>query len=282
MSHAIEHLARICNLADWKCVNMAMLTTAIDCSQDKSRKYFTMAALLSSAEEWAIFDQEWRERLAKDGLPYFHMNPFAHATTHPQKPFDKTWIGQEGRRKALMKDLLGIIHSHAWHKFCCILPMNVLDVMSLDSRRYYYPSLIAFAGGLLWTDIERWRLRERFQNQARMVFEQGDEGTGTVIDAFIKATGRTPSFEHKKDIPEKGIVGFTPLQAADILAYEVQKITQLHEKPRPEHFRTPYMELEKIPGDIRLLTEEGAMVQDHVLKVLEYFKGNPLGGGKPQ
>jgi hypothetical protein len=99
---------------------VAMLTAAFDCSKDKDRKYFIMAGFVSSADEWVSFDVEWRNRLTDDGLAYFHMQRLAHADTHPQKPFDKTWIGQKKRRQTLLSDLLDIIKSHAWRKFACI------------------------------------------------------------------------------------------------------------------------------------------------------------------
>ena len=261
---------------------MAMLTAAIDCSKDKDRKYFVMAAFVSSAEEWSEFDSEWRARLAVDSLPYFHMNPFAHASTHPQKPFDKTWIGQDKRRKALLSDLLDIIHSHAWRKFMCMLPMNVMDAFSLDARRHYVPSLIAFAGQLLWTEIERWRREEKWANQVEMVFEQGDEDVGTLINVIRAATGVIPSFRHKKDNPEKGIVAFTPLQAADILAYEVQKLVAKDGRPPGESFRFPYQQLEKIPGGMNLMSDRGAQIHASAFSVMQYFRENPLGGNLPQ
>jgi len=261
---------------------MAMLTAAIDCSKDKDRKYFVMAAFVSSAEEWSAFDSEWRARLAVDSLPYFHMNPFAHATTHPQPPFDKSWIGQEKRRKVLLSDLLDIIHSRAWRKFICMLPINVLDTFSLDSRRYYIPSLIALAGQLLWTEIEKWRREEKWVNQVEMVFEQGDEDVGTLINVMRAATGVIPSFRHKKDNPEKGIVAFTPLQASDILAYEVQKLAGMEGRPRDTPFRFPYYQLEKIPGGLNLMSERSARIHESALAVMEYFRNNPLGSNLPQ
>jgi hypothetical protein len=258
---------------------MAMLTAAIDCSSDKDRKYFVMAGFVSSAEEWVAFDSEWRARLAKDSLPYFHMNRFAHACTHPQPPFDKTWIGQDKRRESLLSDLLDIIHLHAWRKFVCMLPMNVLDAFSFDSRLYYIPSLIALAGQLMWTEIETWRRRDKWANQVELVFEQGDEDVGTLINAMKAASGVIPAFRHKKDNPEKGIVAFTPLHAADILAYEVQKLVGKEGRPVDEPFRFPYYQLEKILGGINLLSERAAAIQEKTLSVLEYFRKNPLNSG---
>jgi hypothetical protein len=210
------------------------------------------------------------------------MNPFAHATTHPQPPFDKSWIGQEKRRKVLLSDLLDIIHSRAWRKFICMLPINVLDTFSLDSRRYYIPSLIALAGQLLWTEIEKWRREEKWVNQVEMVFEQGDEDVGTLINVMRAATGVIPSFRHKKDNPEKGIVAFTPLQASDILAYEVQKLAGMEGRPRDTPFRFPYYQLEKIPGGLNLMSERSARIHESALAVMEYFRNNPLGSNLPQ
>jgi hypothetical protein len=274
---AIKHIAMICNLSDWKSVNMAMLTAAFDCSKDRDRKYFIMAGFVSSADEWVSFDAQWRARLAADGLAYFHMQPFSHANTHPKKPFDKTWIGQEQRRQDLMKDLLDIVKSHAWRKVACILPVNVLDTVTLDARRYFFPSLIATAGSLLWTEIEAWRCREKFRNQAEMIFERGDEHQGTLIDMLTQGTGNAPILRYKKDNPAKGIVGFTPLQAADILAFEIQKIAQLEGGPLPTRFRVPYEQIDKIPGEIRIFTEMGAKIQATTIMINEYFKTHPLG-----
>jgi hypothetical protein len=279
MYSAVEHLARICSLSDWKTVNMVMLTAALDCSKDKDGKFFVMAALVSSAEEWANFDVEWRARLKQDGLPYFHMNPFAHATTHPQKPFDESWIGREARRKALLHDLLDIIQSHVWRKCGCILPVQSFLMFSDIARQSFMPSMIATAARLVWPNIEVWRRREKLQQQARMVFETGDTDKGTLIKAIEDMTGQTPSFESKKDIPEKGILGFTPLQASDILAFEMQKqASDLDSRLSEVRFRFPYFELEKIPGDIMVLKSDGARLMDTAARVAKYFDENPLGG----
>jgi hypothetical protein len=257
---------------------MAMLRAAIDCSQDGGRKFFVMAALVSSAEEWVAFDVEWRQRLAKDSLPYFHMNPFAHANTHPQKPFDDSWIGKESRRQALLQDLLDIIGSHAWKKCGCIIPLESFLMFSDPVRQEFFPTMIATAARLIWPDIEIWRRREKFQQQAEMIFEDGDEGKGSLIEAIKDMTGQSPSFRSKKDTPTKGIVGFTALQASDILAFEMQTQTKELGKPIDEvHFRFPYVQLERIPGDIRVLKSEGTRVMEEGMKVVKYFSDNPLG-----
>jgi hypothetical protein len=277
---AVEHLARIFSLSNWKHVQMVMLTTALDCSQDKARQFFIMGGFASSAERWTEFDAEWRKRLALDGLAYFHMYSFTQCIHRAVGPFDETWIGKEneGRRRNLLADLLGIVQAHAWQKFAAILPVDSFAKFSDESHNNFMPTLIATAGRFIWADVEVWRKRERFQKPSRMVFEDGDTDKGTLIDAIKELSGRTPSFESKKDIPEKGIEAFTPLQGADILTYEAQKLTQkFHRSMEGIALRFPYHQLEQIPGGIRILRAENVPPLDEMLKVFRFFDANPLG-----
>ena len=110
-----------------------------------------------------------------------------------------------------------------------------------------------------------------------MIFEQGDDGKGALIKAMEDITGQTPMFRHKRDDKAKDITAFTPLQASDVLAYEIQKLTTAEGKPIGEvTFRFPYAELEKMPGDIRVLRSQGAGLIDEWMKVQKYFDDNPL------
>jgi hypothetical protein len=239
-----------------------------------------MAGFASSAERWADFDGEWRNRLADDGLPYFHMQPFTQSVHQATGPFDETWIGKEKepRRQKLLMDLMGIIQAHAWQKFACILSVDSFRMFSEESRRDFVPTMIATAGRLIWADVESWRRRERFLNPARIVMEDGDLKKGTLIEAIKHVTGREPFFGSKKDIREKGIVAFTPLQAADILAYEMQKLTQRFEdRLDGMSLRFPYHQLEQIPGGIKVLGSKGTEMLDEIMRVTRYFDTNPLG-----
>jgi hypothetical protein len=279
MYSAIEHLARILSLRDWRSVSIVALTAAIDCSRDKTEQYFVMAGFVSSAERWSEFDSLWRKRLAIDGLEYFHMHRFAHSV----KPFDQGWRDNEPRRRALISDLLTIVQSHAWYKSACIFPLASLLRFSDESRRTLMPTLIAAAGRYIWAEIDVWRKRERFPNPVRVVFEDGDDDKGSLIEAMKHVSGHTPSFEFKKDDAEKGIIAFTPLQAADILAYEGQKLTQRYDSPaRGIALRFPYQELEKIPGDIRVMREDDATAHDEFFRVVRYFNEHPLKPGPMQ
>ena len=200
---------------------MAMLTGAFDVSQDQpNRRFLIMAGFISDAGRWADFDRKWRERLAADDLPYFHMNLFAQS-----KRIFRGWEKQEDKRRKLLCDLLDIIVEHAYHKFATAVLVEAFGRLSLEVRKEFAPTPIAAAGRFIAGLVFRWRDRERYRGVPEFVFEDGDEDRGSLIDVMKELTGKEPIFRPKKDDPEKQIVAFTPLQAADILAYEVKQIT---------------------------------------------------------
>ncbi len=100
------------------------------------------------------------------------------------------------------------------------------------------------------------------------------------MEAMKKHTGVYPIFKPKKDKPEDGIIGFTPLQAADILAYETKRVA--HEVgrklPMDFRFRYPYEQLRSIRGEPTLYNLDGARVAEMWAKVNNHFVNNPLGG----
>src|SRR5665811_1221978 len=60
----IEHVARICDLRNWRRVPMAMLQSAFDVSyEEPKRRFLVMTGFVSEAGEWAEFDRLWRARL---------------------------------------------------------------------------------------------------------------------------------------------------------------------------------------------------------------------------
>lgn len=254
-----------------------MLTAGFDCSQDGDRRYFIMAGFVSSAEEWGEFDREWRARLAADNLPYFHMHAFAQSFDHPKPPFDESWVKNEKRRRGLLGDLLEIIQHRAWRKLGCIIPIESFNVFSDESRENVVQMQIVLAARLLWAELEVWRRASHFKNSVEMVFEDGDLGKGPLVGGLKEISGKSPKFEQKKDDSDKGIVAFTPLQASDILAYEIQKLTRQEGKSLDEiPFRFPYLQLEKLTGDIRMLKQAGAGLMDEFFRVKKYFDENPL------
>jgi hypothetical protein len=255
---------------------MVMLTAAFDVSQDHPHKRFlVMAGFVSSAESWAEFEQEWRSRLAQDGLSWFHMYSFAHSINQ----FDG-WRHQEARRRKLLSDILDITSGHAYQKFGCVIEADAFSMLNPETRDKFAETAIAAAGKFCVGFVLGWKHRERYvQKFPEFVFEDGDLGKGTLMKAVKELTGRDPIFRAKKDDPSKGIEAFTPLQASDILAYEIKKITDTLGQTLPDdfRFRFPYEQLSRIPGEPRILNFESVPIGDMLFKVDQYFEEHPPG-----
>jgi hypothetical protein len=259
---SIQHLARCMALSGWEACSMVMLTTAFDFSYhesgdrmaiDDARKFTVVAGFVSDAREWEEFDRNWRARLSQDRLTYFHMQKFAQSSG----PF-KGWDKQEARRQELMADLLGLISGHAYRKFGVVVPRAGLEALQLNPEMPHHAEAIATSNVIAM--VEEWKHREKYHRATRYVFEQGDRAESTIRETAQRITGLNPAFEYKREYPEKGIVAFTPLQAADIFAYELKKLADRLEDttsvvPGDVHFRVPYEALNKMQQDAMLVTD---------------------------
>lgn len=75
------------------------------------QRYLVVAGFVAPLTSWVDFEKRWRERLAADGLKYFHAVEFAHS----RKEFDG-WRDDEQRRRNLLSDLMEIIKTHVSRK----------------------------------------------------------------------------------------------------------------------------------------------------------------------
>lgn len=278
LESGIEHFAKTCCLSrsDWRTLPIGMLTVAFDASQDLRKKYLTVSGFIASAGDWVDFDVAWRKRLADDGLSCFHMVDFAQSNLA-----FKGWNEQENRRRSLLSDLLDIIQSHAYRKFGCTIIAEAYETgISPESKDFFAPNQLAMAGTLAGAEVLNWADSERITQKPRMVFEDGDYGKGKLMDKVKQLFGVSPDFQLKCDKP--GIDAFTPLQAADILAYETTQILEKYGTQRfGERFRWPFKQLTAIPGEIRVLTAQAAETAEGMMKAYRYFSDNPLGGPVP-
>src|SRR3989442_11917594 len=87
-----------------------------------------------------------------------------------------------------------------------------------------------------------------------MVFEHGDEGRGKLMRMLDADSLPNPEFLLKKD--------FYPLQAADILAYEIFNAAEKCERNQLTRLRWALGELDKMPG-------EPGIYLDHNIKELQ-------------
>lgn len=185
-------------------------------------------------------------RKAEDGRPAV----FPYAAVAQSTQMFKGWRDQERRRQSLLGDLLDLVSAHAFRKFGVVVQSAAASDLS-GTFNHDMPA-IEVAARIVALEVEIWRTSEKFKNRPEHIFEDGDVGKGKVLEAvkFING-GIEPLFRPKKDNPDKGIVGFTPLQAADILAFEVKKAANdaflaNGQIPKGYVFRFPWIQLRQI------------------------------------
>jgi hypothetical protein len=247
----IEHLAKtVYCAANWRDVVLVMLSTAFDASgSEDDRTCTVVAGFISDATEWIKFDGIWRKRLGEDGLLDFRMSQF---TAH-KGPFSDETKWTQPKRDRLIADLIDIIIPHVFRKFGCAVLHPALEQMPADMREANRITAYSLAGRSCVGDVIEWaRENPGFHRPISFVFEDGDKGKGKLMERLETDDCPLPIFEPKVDKIKNGIpvLGFTPLQAADIYAYEIRvRLTKLHVN------RRSFTALDSIPGFSRAFNE---------------------------
>ncbi len=230
-----------------------MFSVGFDASGSENQPVMCVAGFVSDGESWVHFDPEWRERLAKDGLEYFQMHQFAHSTGQ-----FKDWREDEGRRRKLLADLMAIIQTHTHRKFGVAIIADFMSGLEAENKKaFLMEKLFPIAARSAATRVYKWAQMERFSYRPQLVFEDGDFGKGDLMEGLKQDGWGSPDFRLKKDKhSEDGMVelAFTPLQAADMLAYEYRLAAErLHSSGRFDE-RWAYLQFEKMLGQVGFYT----------------------------
>lgn len=231
-------------------VEKARLVGAFDASGKEDQRCLVVAGFISSAADWQSFHTQWTERLKADGLTHFHMVDFAHS----QGEFIG-WKDDETHRRNLLAGLMEIIQSHVYRKFGCVIENSEFDQLSEENQREFGLNAYSLAGRTCVADVSKWKKQEGLSHvPTGYVFEEGDEGAGELSRRMFEDGHSQPHFLPKKDRtgPDGSpINAYTPLQAADMFAYELAKPFKdlLEGKPRVESFRWGFNQFDHIPGE---------------------------------
>jgi hypothetical protein len=257
----LRHLALIVSPwpSDPRKALFVMLSFAVDASGDESTRILSVAGFGSSEQDWREFSRLWTARLEKDGLPYFRAvdaahfrGPFAHWHDKPDR--DKL-------RELLFGDLMSILKSHVYRKFGCSIINSEFKSMSEELRGEFALTAYSVAGRTVEKKVREWINAEwTTHTPVAIVFEDGDKGKGKLIQRLHDDGCFLPTFRPKKDTRfDDGTVvhGYTPLQAADWLAYELSLSVQWMEDDKAHQlsdFRWPMQEFVSIPGPLGTYT----------------------------
>lgn len=240
---AVEHLSR--SLLIWNIDRhlMVMLAGYFDASGGVDQHATVVSGYVSTVERWVGFDMDWRLLLAKEHVPYFHMKEFAHSVG-----VFKDWKGNETRRARFLSQLAEIIRAHAMLSVSTIVLHKAFrDADRLHDLSGYAGTPYSFCARGCAEKIREWTEKSGYgASPIDYIFEDGDEGKGELLRIFGRDGLPLPIFKPKLPRPGHELGVFTPLQAADFVAWEHQKATKQMEQGELKHLRKSLQALRPI------------------------------------
>jgi Protein of unknown function (DUF3800) len=182
---------------------------ADDSNKSKSDEYIHIAAYVGLEAQWQTFCFDWRLRLVRAGLTWFHAGDFFNGA----REF-KSWESKEraGERKILLRDLAGIIDRGSLFNFICIV--HVPTWRKINQEYLLKEELLtpySLASRTIIQMAREWAT-DHGHNKIHYVFDQGFEDWGILCDRLYADFGFRPIPANKREV--------RPVQAADWLAYE--------------------------------------------------------------
>jgi hypothetical protein len=196
-----------------------------------------VACFFNSAKNWDEFDRRWRALLERFQVPYLHMREFAHSVG----PFTK-WKGEEHLRREFLQEALNIIETTGCISFATLVDSDAfVDFERRHGQTRSINGAYVFAARVCLSKISGWCQHGRLRKPVEYIFEDGDANQN-VLRAIMRQDGEPePIFRPKISVdPQRSIV---PLQAADLLAYELLKG---HRDFNTGRLRHPLKELERM------------------------------------
>jgi hypothetical protein len=201
---------------------MAVLKAYFDDSGDQDDPQNLSASLggyVGIVDNWQYFEKEWKKALHDHGVPYLHMKEFAHF----KGPFQKYETDDKGRI-ALLKSLIKVITNSQLEGV--VSGVDLYDLREFNKHNKIEDQVDAYALNLytcMWIISARW---------PKSIVEVILDKTNDIYKKIPKALNYAEADKYyynydyiqinplNKHLTFKEII---PIQAADLLAWEVRK-----------------------------------------------------------
>lgn len=197
----------------------------------------SVAGYLGTASQWYEFDRLWMKRLKSDRLAYFHMSSFMAN----KYIFEKCATWDETRKLELLEDLISIIANNVTYGIG--MAVHRADYNRIVGEEPEAPALLgspyAFCAFRCFESGTDWSIKARSRDAISYVFEQGDQDHEQIRNthAFIcKHEGLKQKYRMGSLTFDPG--DNTPLQAADMLTWELNREMYRQLYPEPEYAYT--------------------------------------------
>jgi hypothetical protein len=233
---------------------LAVLIAYFDESGSKDTPMLTMAGYLSDERRWRIFERDWQKTLKEYCAGYLHMREFAQSRGE-----FKGW--PEWKRKAFLQKLIWVIKSTVLFRVGAVVPCK--DYMETvgatdpkDTRRS--PFWLCFLSCM--SAVLSYCAKNDITDDVALVFDENSESSQHAV-GFYSAMKSLPEIKNRSQLFSLSFADdkkLTPLQAADLLAYELNKYHRGFE-------REPLRALGGTAGVFAVWTRQ--MLQDYAAKL---------------
>jgi hypothetical protein len=194
-----------------------------DSGTDSGTPVAVAACYVAKKSQWDEFVRNWDQVMADEGFTMFHMAEFVAKPEMKHKPFCD-WSKEKKDR--VYRKLASIINTRALKGFAVAVPKQPFDDYVFDEFRLYAQNHYVFAVKSVMGFIDNWRQQHSITIPMQYVFESGTAGESQIEDVWKECLLHKNS-EHRYGIIPNGVMFqnkrlFKPLQAADILAWQMQ------------------------------------------------------------
>lgn len=199
-----------------------------DASGDRDTSVVSVAGFVGTDEQWTRFTALWNDCLKEWGLMEPGMPGYFHMTDYVARrwPYDDEFWTDEETRKERLGRLLTLIVEHVALSVGTVIPVA-------QYRETVAPSVDELMGGPFGMGaaaclLDLGDLMRPLGEWVSVIFERGDTGWGKVRGTYERLT-RNDQFRQYARIEAMADGDkrrFPPLQAADILAYELFRRVQ--------------------------------------------------------
>jgi hypothetical protein len=234
----------------------------------KESPHMAVGGVIADAEKWKSFENCWREVLSDADVPYSHMKDFSQS----KGPFSK-WSSKEFEplRRAFMKGLCDCIVSNVAYTFGAIITRKHYEGLVPADLRKDMGSPYTFLGRYCIARVAVWAQDNSPTEPINIIFERGQPQASLRTQHNLLSANEQARTEYRLGLlsfadkfdrkhPEDTVL---PLQAADLVAYELLKHWNtlqeysnrlVKDYIKPDLRRYPLKRLMELPKDWNKLT----------------------------
>src|SRR5665213_145108 len=184
----------------------------------------SMGGCISTTEKWKVFTPLWSEALAKEGLDHFHMSDFeawAGVFNFLLPNGERDWEKHKRILNSLLEIILGHVETMVAYGATC---------HDADGKLKHGEAWEGCASGIIKDIVAR--TRYDYEQPINLVFDRQEHVSPKRLNPFFQYYD---SFEQKfiGSMSHCEAAKLPPLQAADIIAYEMARCQR---KGRPERY----------------------------------------------